>query len=128
VYQWTAALCRIWPSSIPDAKGLSSLLSSAIAGAAQLVEQFPQMQTNASNHSTALCVQNADSVACSSSTEQSAQLAVPVTAAVLEVAALVLQPLGLLLLQQQVALLGEKMLHVDTFATHQWHCLPSRTG
>jgi hypothetical protein len=19
---------------------------------------------------------------------------------------------------------GEKMLHVDTFATHQWHCLP----
>jgi hypothetical protein len=20
--------------------------------------------------------------------------------------------------------LGEKMLHVDTFATHQWHCLP----
>jgi hypothetical protein len=21
-------------------------------------------------------------------------------------------------------LLGEKMLHVDTFATHQWHCLP----
>jgi hypothetical protein len=20
--------------------------------------------------------------------------------------------------------MGEKMLHVDTFATHQWHCLP----
>jgi hypothetical protein len=20
--------------------------------------------------------------------------------------------------------LGEKMLHVDTLATHQWHCLP----
>jgi hypothetical protein len=19
---------------------------------------------------------------------------------------------------------GEKLLHVDTFATHQWHCLP----
>jgi hypothetical protein len=35
VYQWTAALCRIWPSNIPDAKVLSSLLSSALAGATE---------------------------------------------------------------------------------------------
>jgi hypothetical protein len=25
---------------------------------------------------------------------------------------------------ERTAVLGEKMLHVDTFATHQWHCLP----
>jgi hypothetical protein len=45
-----------------------------------------------------------------------------------------LTPMTLLVLQVELvdtvrtewntAFLGEKMLHVDTFATHQWPCLP----
>jgi hypothetical protein len=59
VYQWNAALCRIWPSSIPDAKSLSNLLTSAIAGAAQLVRQLPHMQADSSSHTTASEAQRA---------------------------------------------------------------------
>ena len=37
VYQWTAALYRIWPSSIPDARSLALLSGSALSVAAELV-------------------------------------------------------------------------------------------
>ena len=165
VFQWTAALCRIWPSSIPDAAPLHSLSSSALAAAGQLAKQLPGMQTDQQTLSAATDehrqhVIPTASAAGSSTVEltgQSAQLAEPtahrvqdsaelpvdaddcysshianmvqqhlarrsqqqkssqpdrpshrnllgdVTAAVLEVAAVVLQPLGMMLLQQQEA-------------------------
>ena len=108
VHQWTAALCRIWPSSIPDAAPLRSLLSSTISVAGQLVTQLPYMQAAMQGPSTASGVGTAATVADSSSgagtsAKQLTQLALPVTAAVLEVAALVLEPLGLLMRQQQQA-------------------------
>jgi hypothetical protein len=84
VFRWIASLCRIWPSSIPDAAPLHSLLSSALAAAALLITDLPHMQANTQ-------------ISLSS-------LAAPVTAAVLEVAATVLQPLGGLLHQQQMVL------------------------
>jgi hypothetical protein len=69
--------------------------------------QLPDMQTGCPADIAVPCVHNDASVACSSSIagprEQSGQLAGPVTAAALEVAALVLEPLGLVLHQQQVA-------------------------
>jgi hypothetical protein len=110
VYQWTAALCRIWPSSIPDAKGLTRLLSSALAGAGLLVTQLLLMQSPSPAHITVSeALQHGAASAASGSrcaakdTQHLAQLAGPTMAAVLEVAGMVLEPLGLLLHQQQVA-------------------------
>jgi hypothetical protein len=166
VCQWTSALCRIWPSSIPDAAPLHNLLSSALAAAAEMATQLPHMHADQQSLTAATDEhqQHGDppaSSASSSSTEESAgqpaALAEPaahrvqdsaelqynaddaytshtanlvlqqlarrsqhqkssqpdrpshknlvgdVTAAVLQVAALVLEPLGMMLLQQQEA-------------------------
>ena len=98
VYQWTAALCRIWPSSIPDAAPLRKLLCSALAGAAQLLAQLPHMQADGQASSG-----NDASPAAAERTEQSPQMTGRITASLPEVAAVVLEPLGLILLQQQRA-------------------------
>ena len=143
VYQWTAALYRIWPSSTPDAKGLHKLLTEALKGGTQLMMQLSkfvmQMQTaqqspscstgsNAGHQHEDCAVSNG---APAGSTTQSAQLPMPaaqtvqgptkqqgqdsarrgwlskgrldgpVAAAVLEMAAIVLEPLGLILQQEQ---------------------------
>jgi hypothetical protein len=106
VFQWTAALCGIWPSSIPDAAPLHNLLSSALAAAEQLASDFPHMQADArALNSTASGVRSVEvaSAPAISGGAAAAVLATSVTAAVLDVAALVLEPLGLLLHQQQEA-------------------------
>ena len=141
VYQWTAALCHIWPSSIPDAAPLHNLLSSALASCAELLKQLPHMQTDqqalelAATDAQQQHVSLAANIAACSSTKEStgqsaalakhaghrvqgdaelqdapllgrsshSNLAGPVTAALLEVAALVLEPLGFVLLQQHEA-------------------------
>jgi hypothetical protein len=104
VYQWTAALCRIWPSSILDAKALSSLLSSALDSASDLVIQLPHMQAVGQAPSAVSDVRDEMQLpaadAAVASTGKPAWLAGPGTAALLEVSALVLEPLGLLLHQQ----------------------------
>ena len=102
MFQWTAALCRIWPSSIPDAAPLHSLLSSALAAAAELMKYLPHMQAHRQALNPAPGVRSME-VTSAASRSVAVELATPVTAAVLEVAALVLEPLGLLLHQQQEA-------------------------
>jgi hypothetical protein len=103
VFQWTAALCRIWPSSIPDAAPLHNLLSGALAAAADLVADLPHMQadTRALRAAAASGVCSVDvastAAAAAAATSAAAELLVPASAALIEVAALVLEPLGMLL-------------------------------
>jgi hypothetical protein len=96
VFQWTAALCRVWPSSIPHAAPLHNLLSDTLAAAAKLILDPTHAVGHPHPHRNLGCV----STPCGMS---SAELSVPVAAAVLEVAAIVLEPLGLLLHEHQEA-------------------------
>ena len=109
-FQWTAALCRIWPSSIPDAAPLHNLLSGALAAAADLVADLLHMQADtralraaAASGVCSVDVASTAAAAAAAATSAAAQLLVPASAALMEVAALVLEPLGMLLYQLQEA-------------------------